>query len=170
MYQSNTRTQVKMKKLEEEFGLPPIESFGDEPIEEDKPKTIAEYNEAIALSDKINSALREVQGMEAHDSEMDAIAQDAQEAFKQLMSLGYNMTDMAAGPVFSNAASMLDIALKAKNSKADKKLKQIDLMLKKLNHDTRAAKAKEKTDEDEPIEARALDRNEILKLLNGNSD
>jgi len=105
------------RKLEEEFNLPHLDDLDNE-IQEVVPDTqqqIAEVQEALTISDKINGALAEVRGMEAHDSEMDDIASQAVESYEQLMSLGMNMTDMAAGPVFSNAAAMLKIALEAKD-------------------------------------------------------
>ena len=81
------------------------------------------------------------------------------------MSLGMNMTDMAAGPVFNNAANMLKIALEAKDSKTTRKLKQIDLMLKKARLDQQGAKA-----EDSQSNITAMDRNELLKMLNPRED
>jgi hypothetical protein len=151
------------KRLEEEFNLTPLEDLQDTkppPVETSK-QQITTLEDALSLSEKINGALAEVRGMEAHDSEMDDIASQAVESYEQLMSLGMNMTDMAAGPVFANAANMLKIALEAKDSKTTRKLKQIDLMLKKANLDAKIAK------EDGATEATAtmLDRNELLKML-----
>jgi hypothetical protein len=154
------------RKLEEEFNLPHLDDLDNE-IQEVVPDTqqqIAEVQEALTISDKINGALAEVRGMEAHDTEMDDIASQAVESYEQLMSLGMNMTDMAAGPVFSNAAAMLKIALEAKDSKTTRKLKQIDLMLKKANLDERVKK--NQPEELEDIQSRPLDRNELLKILN----
>lgn len=151
------------KRLEEEFNLTPLEDLQDTsppPVETSK-QQITTLEDALSLSEKINSALAEVRGMEAHDSEMDDIASQAVDSYEQLMSLGMNMTDMAAGPVFANAANMLKIALEAKDSKTTRKLKQIDLMLKKANLDAKIAK------DDGATEATAtmLDRNELLKML-----
>ena len=154
------------RKLEEEFNLPHLDDLDNE-IQEVVPDTqqqIAEVQEALTISDKRNGALAEVRGMEAHDTEMDDIASQAVESYEQLMSLGMNMTDMAAGPVFSNAAAMLKIALEAKDSKTTRKLKQIDLMLKKANLDERVKK--NQPEELEDIQSRPLDRNELLKILN----
>ena len=108
------------KKLEEEFNLPPLEeAIEQETVTEEKPieETVTEIQtieDAISISEKINNALQEVKGMDVHDSEMDKIAEQAVESYEQLMSLGMNMTDMAAGSVFNNAANMLKIALEAK--------------------------------------------------------
>lgn len=157
------------RKLEEEFNLPPLPSefdIEDTDVEVDTQQQIAEVQQALTISDKINGALAEVRGMESHDREMDDIAAQAIESYEQLMSLGMNMTDMAAGPVFSNAAQMLKIALEAKDSKTTRKLKQIDLMLKKANLDERVKKNQPVEEDATDTTARPLDRNELLKILN----
>jgi len=158
------------RKLEEEFGLPHLDEMEiidtDNTVEEFLPTT-KDVEQAIDISDKINNALAEVRGMEVHDSEMDEIASEAMESYKQLMSLGMNMTDMAAGPVFGNAQQMLKVALDAKDSKVNRKLKQIDLMLKKANLDARLAKeAKANGEIEEEVTNKTFDRNELLKILN----
>ena len=154
------------RKLEEEFNLPHMEDLADDATTEEVTHHVQTVEEALSVSEKINNALAEVRGMEVHDSEMDDIAVQAVESYEQLMSLGMNMTDMAAGPVFSNAAAMLKIALEAKDSKVSRKLKQIDLMIKKANLDARTAKS------DDSVEATAtmLDRNELLKMLGNKKD
>ena len=152
------------KKLEEEFNLPPIEEAIEAEKQEEETVNIQTVEDAISVSEKINNALQEVRGMEHHDKEMDTIAQQAVESYEQLMSLGMNMTDMAAGSVFNNAANMLKIALEAKDSKVSRKLKQVDLMLKKANLDQRV-KAK---GGDADFSATALSRNDLLKILGEN--
>lgn len=154
------------RKLEEEFNLPHLDDEANT-ADSDQSYDLAELQtveDAITISEKINSALAEVRGMEVHDSEMDTIALQAVESYEQLMSLGMNMTDMAAGPVFSNAAAMLKIALEAKDSKVTRKLKQIDLMIKKAGLD---AREKKHHPEEEITTAKVMDRNELLKMLKG---
>ena len=158
------------KKLEEEFNLAPMEEdtmLPQDDTSDDPHHEIQTVEDALTVSEKINNALAEVRGMEVHDTEMDDIAVQAVESYEQLMSLGMNMTDMAAGPVFSNAAAMLKIALEAKDSKTTRKLKQIDRRLKKANLDARTA-----AKEDSATEATAtlLDRNDLLKLMANKSD
>lgn len=155
------------RKLEEEFGLPPLEEAlaTESAAENDYVTDIVEVENAITVSEKINNALAEVKGMEAHDGEMDEIAIQAMDSYRDLMSLGMNMTDMAAGPVFANAANMLKIALEAKDSKVSRKLKQIDLMLKKARLDQQTAK---KDADVEDVAATVFDRNELLKLIGQN--
>lgn len=159
------------RKLEEEFNLPPLEEALDFSASVDNTEqqltTIDEVKEALSISEKIDNALAEVRGMEVHDSEMDNIALEAMNSYQQLMSLGMNMSDMAAGQVFNNAANMLKIALEAKDSKVQRKLKQIDLMLKKARVDQTAKKLGDS--EAEEISSNTFDRNELLKML-GKSD
>lgn len=164
------------KKLEELFDLPEMDQY-DEPQEEhdeqaqeqpesvDPEKQLAEIQNALDISTKINLALKDVQGMENHDGEMDAIADKALDAYQQLMNLGHNVGDMAAGQIFSNAASMLETALKARDSKVSRKLKQIDLMLKKANLDHRIAKEEGKDQDDDAQDAKVYDRNELIKMF-----
>jgi hypothetical protein len=150
------------KKLEEEFNLPPLDaalSAAQSTQTENPIATIQTVEDAITISEKINMALSEVRGMEAHDSEMDDIARQAIDSYTQLMALGMNMTDMAAGPVFANAANMLKIALEAKDSKVSRKLKQVDLMLKKARLDKANGVMSEEA-------GSQFDRNELLKLIN----
>lgn len=151
------------KRLEEEFNLPPLEeALADFTKPEETKAEIQTIEDAISISEKINSALSEVRGMDGHDKEMDDIAQQAIDSYQQLMSLGMNMSDMAAGSVFNNAAQMLKIALEAKDSKVSRKLKQVDLMLKKARLDQQIGK----NEPAEEVQASVLDRNELLKLIN----
>ena len=151
------------RKLEEEFNLPHMDDMNSESSDPETIKAdIQTVEDALTNSEKINSALKEVRGMEEHDDEMDDIARQAIESYEQLMSLGMNMTDMAAGPVFNNAANMLKIALEAKDSKVSKKLKQVDMMLKKARIDQ--LEKKQGTSEDAGT-AKTFDRNELLRII-----
>lgn len=164
------------RNLEDAFNLPPVSRDTEhddvghhEERDLDAHEQIAQINQALSISDKINGALAEVRGMEAHDREMDDIAAQAMDSYQQLMDLGMNVQDMAAGTVFNNAAQMLKIALEAKDSKTARKLKQIDLMLKKATLDLRERKerrAEENNEDANEITASVLDRNELLKILN----
>ncbi len=158
------------KKLEEEFDLPSMfdtDSQQETHCDSEDNTDITTIEQALSISEKINGALAEVRGMESHDSEMDEIAQQAVDSYEQLMMLGMNMTDMAAGQVFNNAANMLKIALEAKDSKVNRKLKQIDLMLKKARLDQQ----EKKNDPDvQEVQATMFDRNELLKMISGKAE
>lgn len=98
-------------------------------------EVIEEANEirsALTTAEKIDYALPTVTDLETHDREMDDIAKKAMDTFGDLINLGSNVADMNAGKIYEVANQMLTTALNAKNSKADKKLKLIELQLKKL--------------------------------------
>jgi hypothetical protein len=154
------------KRLEDEFNLPHLNEMNPiDDIADEQTINLVEVDHAISISEKINNALTQVQGMDSHDFEMDDIAQKALSSYQQLMDLGMNMTDMAAGPVFANAANMLKIALEAKDAKVTRKLKQIDLMLKKVRTDQ---KDSQKDSNSEDVHAITFDRNELLKIISQN--
>ena len=156
------------KKLEEEFNLPPIEevtSTDIEPTIEETQEVIEEVQGALSISEKINLAFKEVKGLESHEVEMNDIAKKAIDSYEQLMNLGMNVSDMAAGKVFAEASNMLKIALDASDAKTKAKLQQIDLMLKKARID----KFDNKGTETEAVQATVFDRNDLLKIIKGES-
>ena len=151
------------KKLEEEFNLPPIEEVTakPEPTIVETETEIEETQNALGVSEKINLAFKEIKGLEDHEVEMNDIAKKAIDSYEQLMQLGMNVSDMAAGKVFAEASNMLKIALDASDAKTKSKLQQIDLMLKKARID----KFDNKGGESESVQATVFDRNDLLKLI-----
>ena len=90
----------------------------------------------IAEFDKISSALPAVKGLgEMADTELNDIAERALTAYEDLMDLGMNVEQRYSGRVFEVAGGMLKTGLDAKVAKLDKKLKMIDLQLKKEKMD-----------------------------------
>ena len=153
------------KKLEEEFNLPPIEEVTEKetlPTVEESKEVIEEVQGALSVSEKINLAFKEIKGLEEHEVEMNDIAKKAIESYEELMNLGMNVSDMAAGKVFAEASNMLKIALDASDAKTKSKLQQIDLMLQKARID----KFDNKGSDAESVQATVFDRNELLKIIN----
>ena len=156
------------KKLEEEFNLPPIEEVTKtEPTIVETEAEIEETQNALSVSEKINAAFKEIKGLEDHEGEMNDIAKMAVESYEQLMQLGMNVSDMAAGKVFAEASNMLKIALDASDDKTKAKLQQIDLMLKKARIDKISDKGAGET---EGVSATVFDRNDLLKIIKGEND
>ena len=154
------------KKLEEEFNLPPIEEVTEQvPSVQESKQEIEEVQDALTVSEKINAAFKEIKGLEDHEIEMNDIAKEAINSYKQLMDLGLNVSDMAAGKVFAEASNMLKIALDASDAKTKAKLQQIDLMLKKARID----KFSDKGNNEEAVQATVFDRNDLLKIIKGGS-
>jgi len=158
------------KKLEELFDVETSEDVVDrmlaaEPAEP-KPLTVTEIETAMGKVDKIDAALPSVSDLESSDREMDEIAQLAQDTFKDLMDLGMNVEARFSGEIFGNAARMLDTALNAKAHKVNKKLRMVDLQLKKASLDARLAKEQQSNgDISTDGEGVVLDRNTLLQQI-----
>jgi hypothetical protein len=131
------------KKLEELLNLPDSQEIvQDAKAQEKKTKkqtAIVEQSEtfdAMAEFDKIAAALPAVKGLgEMADKELNDIAQRALDAYEDLMDLGMNVEARYSGRVFEVAGGMLKTSLDAKVAKMDKKLKMIELQLKKEKMD-----------------------------------
>jgi hypothetical protein len=151
------------RKLEELFDLPPNEGTGELPLTTEETKTfIAEIDGTI---DKIDAALPGVRDMSASDNEMDDLAKRATDSFDELMNLGMNVDSRFAAEIFSVAGAMLGHALTAKTAKLNKKLKIIDLQLKKARLDQTQADSSGAAPQQG--QGHVLDRNEILEKLLG---
>jgi copper chaperone CopZ len=154
------------KRLEEEFNLPPIEEVTEkaEVVEQEVvelPATKQEVDDALDIADRINEALPQVKGLTNADVELDDIASKALESYEELMRLGMNVQDVHAGRIFDNAANMLKVALDSKSTKIDKKLKMVDLQLKrqKLDQDLDPDQANNPNQQ-------IFNRNDLLKFIN----
>jgi hypothetical protein len=128
-------------------------------IEENK-ILIEEIDDAI---DKIDAALPMVRGLDATEEEMDELAKLAKEKFNDLMDLGMNMEARFSGTVFQTAGVLLGHAITAKQAKLDKKLRMIDLQLKKQKLD----KQYQDSGSQSPVEgeSKIMDRNSLLAAI-----
>ena len=139
------------KKLEELLNLPESQEI----VEEEKAKSKTEQEKAekksksidqqkstmrdIAEFDKIAAALPKVEGLgEMGDQELDDVGQRAITAYEDLMDLGMNVESRYSARIFEVAGNMLKTTLDAKVAKMDKKLKMVDLQLKKQKQDQKA--------------------------------
>ncbi len=153
------------KKLEEMFGFPPAEDAAESAPTETK-DNIPALSDSLAQLDKIELALPAVRGLESSDGEMDELAAKATKEFDNLMDLGMNVDSRYASEIFNVASQMLGHAITAKNAKINKKLKIIELQLKKAKLDIDTG-----SDDNLPTaQGHVLDRNELLsRLLNKSS-
>jgi hypothetical protein len=69
------------------------------------------------------------------DKELNEVANKAMTAYDDLMDLGMNVESRYSGRVFEVAGTMLKTSLDAKVAKLDKKLKMVELQLKKEKMD-----------------------------------
>ena len=152
-----------MKKLEELFNLPTDVLLDEVAPDPEKVSDIVSVD-TLSSVEKIESALPMVRGLEASDSEMDDLAELAKESYKDLMDLGMNVEARWSSEIFSTASSMLGHAITAKTAKVNKKLKMIDLQLKKAKLD------QSNMDQLPTAEGTILDRNELLERLTKGTD
>jgi len=154
------------KKLEELFGFDNLEATT--PAEDSAPQNIEETRTALAAIDttidKIDAALPAVRGLDASDVEMDELAAKATATFDDLMDLGMNIDSRYASEIFAVAGAMLGHALTAKTAKMNKKLKMIDLQMKKLKLDQERGEDPEV----ETAHGQVLSRNDLLERLISN--
>ena len=159
------------KKLEELFNLEekgkpmPEVDISVPPPEKDHSEVRSLY-ESYAEVERITQTLPQITELDSlGDNELDALATKAEEAYDNLMDLGMNVEVRYSGRIFEVAGTMLGHAITAKSNKIEKKLKAIDLQLKKY-----------KIDKDTPegggdvINGQGFvitDRNELLKKLSG---
>ena len=166
------------KKLEDILNLPNVKKAFDEVDKKDKekrakqingvqknvdPQTAKNLEKTYAEFDKIAASLPQVKGLgDLSDLELDKLAIEAEESYKTLMDLGMNVDSRYSGRIFEVASTMLRNAIDAKGSKIDKKLKMVELQLKKLKIDKTGG------DGPEPVESEGIiisDRNELMKKL-----
>lgn len=160
------------KKLEDLLGLPESKKLIEEA--EAKEKEQKAYNVStqektfreMAEFDKIAAALPAVKGLgDVSDSELNEIAKKAMDAYEDLMDLGMNVESRYSGRVFETAGGMLKTSLDAKVAKMDKKLKMIELQLKKEKQDKDS-----KPDGGDMVNGEGYvvtDRNSLLEKLKG---
>lgn len=152
------------KKLEELFELA---SSDDNDLTIPLPEVTEEVTEnALSTLDKIEAALPQVKGLEAADTEMDELAAMATSSYKDLMDLGMQVESRFSSEIFNSASSMLGHAITAKTAKINKKLKMLDLQMKKAQLDAKNAARNEEIEATPLGEGQSLDRNELLKMFN----
>jgi hypothetical protein len=133
------------KKLEEILNLPESKKIvKDEEKKAVKAELAQPFLRDISEFDKIAAALPMVKGLgDIADGELDALAQKATDAYDDIMDLGMNVEARYSARMFEVAASMLKNAIDAKSAKLDKKLKMVELQLKKQKLDQDANTADE---------------------------
>jgi hypothetical protein len=163
------------QKLEELFNLPPSDSTTPEEAKSSIEENRAIIQEVDLAIDKIDAALPYVNDLDISDKELDDLSDLAKEKFQDLIDLGMNVEARFSGHILATAGTLLGHAITAKQAKLDKKLRMVDLQLKKARLDAQIAKDSNKSDGDKIVDAEdgravVLDRNELLKQILGKSD
>lgn len=151
------------KKLEDLFNIETTDPLLD-------PKSVPVETVEIDLQDKleqfdkISAALPKVKGLgDMSDAELDALAFKAEKAYDDLMDLGMNVEARYGARMFEVAGQMMNAAINAKSSKIDKKLKMVELQLKKLAIDKKHGEKDNETVDGEGYII--TDRNSLLEKL-----
>ena len=169
------------KKLEDILNLPNVKEAFKEVDKKEKNRKIQQTNgnpstknldpqtqknlqKSYAEFDKVAAALPQVKGLgELSDLELDKLAVEAEESYKNLMDLGMNVDSRYSGRIFEVASTMLRNAIDAKGSKIDKKLKMVELQLKKMKIDKTGNDDVGTVEESDGFVI--SDRNELMKKL-----
>lgn len=154
------------KKLEELFNLDEKKELEKKQEQTVAHQEVKNLDESFGAVQDITKSLPEITELDNLDEkELDSLANKAEQAYDDLMDLGMNVEVRYSGRIFEVASSMLKNAIDAKSTKIDKKLKAVDMQLKKLkiDRDTRP-----ETDEMINGEGYVIsDRNDLLKKLSG---
>lgn len=153
------------KKLEELFNLDSanlVEPIEEVPTHEQVQDMERSYKEIEEITRTLPS-IKELDNLD--EAALDSLAKKAEQAYDDLMDLGMNVEVRYASRIFEVASSMMGNAITAKTNKIEKKLKAVDLQLKKLKMDNDAG-----NDPNDVINGQGYvitDRNELLKKLSG---
>jgi CRISPR/Cas system-associated endonuclease/helicase Cas3 len=160
------------KKLEDLLNMPDAKEIIEQAEEQEQEQTKHEIEREQAFRDieefdKINAALPAVKGLgEMADKELNEVADKAMQAYEDLFDLGMNVESRYSGRVFEVAGTMLKTSLDAKVAKLDKKLKMVEMQLKKekLDNDNSKGDASGIINGEGYV---VTDRNSLLERLKG---
>lgn len=149
------------KKLETLFNL---DDESEKKPEVPSHKKVRDVESSYNAINEITQSLPQIAELNnLDDAELDDLASKAEQAYDDLMDLGMNVEVRYSGRIFEVASSMMKNAIDAKTAKIDKKLKAIDLQLKKYKIDRDA-----QDESDGALQGQGFiitDRNDLLKKL-----
>lgn len=165
------------KRLENLFDLAPMTNEDEQEIEQTPPESFVVQNKVTEAKNTlalITEALPAVRELEKIDAELDELAAKAMEQFTELTDLGMQVDSRFAAEIFSVASSMMGHALSAKTAKASRKMKTIEMQMKKIRLEHDMAKKVDIPRPGAPLpgapvemgEGQVLSRNELMAMLN----
>lgn len=159
------------RKLEELFNLPEPDQEQIQQAEQDIEESRQALENANTIIDRIDQALPQVADLDSADNELDELSNLAKDKFEDLMNLGMNVEARYSGTILQTAGILLGHAITAKQAKIDKKLRMVDLQLKKMRLDQNSQKDASNGTSAIPGQATVIDRNELLnRILNAGKD
>lgn len=157
------------RKLEDLINIPPIAEMQAAIKQTDELSVaIDQSGVEFTLNEKLEAALPIVADIMAHDAEMDEISKKAIDSYNELCDMADNTPAMYSGKIYEVAANMLRTAMDAREAKLQKKLRIVEMQLKKLRID----KVKDESGDgsNSPNNSNTFDRNELLELLRSKKD
>lgn len=152
------------KKLEELFNLDEKTKSPDKKPDIRAASEVSDLDKQFEEVTAITKTLPDIQELNNLDEvELDNLATKAEQAYDDLMDLGMNVEVRYSGRIFEVAGTMLGHAITAKSNKIEKKLKAVDLQLKKYKIDK-----DNNEDPNDIVNGQGYvitDRNELLKRL-----
>jgi hypothetical protein len=154
------------KKLEEIFNLDQAEpkKTSVQKSNPDEIKSLDASYQAVEAVVRDLPAIKELDSLD--EKQLDTLAIKAEQAYDDLMDLGMNVEVRYSSRIFEVASSMMKNAIDAKSAKIDRKLKAVDLQLKKYKID------KDNNEDPNVLNGDGYvitDRNELLKKLSQKS-
>jgi hypothetical protein len=156
------------KKLEEIFNLDQAGATAKiTPAIKAEPEQIKSLDDSYQAVESMTRDLPMIKELDNLDEkELDTLASKAEQAYDDLMDLGMNVEVRYSSRIFEVASSMMKNAIDAKSAKIDRKLKAVDLQLKKYKID------KDNNEDPNVLNGDGYvitDRNELLKKLSQKS-
>jgi len=156
----DSKTEERQEEIQQEVSEQSESESGES--SESNPQSIIK---ALSTAEKIDRALPQVSGLDAEDVDMDTYSQEAMKSYKDLMDLGMNVEVRHSGKLFEVASSMLKNAVEAKNAKLEKKLRMVELQLKKQRIDQMSGNDSNSGDIVEGEGYIVGERNQLLKQI-----
>jgi hypothetical protein len=150
-------------KIDDTLGLPRLSEILKQTNNAQLLEAASDLPQAISNIEKLEIAVSTVEdNLVDHDQEMDELTKIALEDYRKLMDLGFNTEARIAGSIFEPAVGILRLAMDAKNSKIDKKLR-----LMRLQIDQQRLKQSQTQEDFSNVEEGIViaDRNRILEAI-----
>lgn len=166
---ANEKTIGETEDPKNETGQEAVQQEGSEQSESESGESSKSNSQsiikALSTAEKIDRALPQVTGLDSEDVDMDTYSQEAMKSYKDLMDLGMNVEVRHSGKLFEVASSMLKNAVDAKNAKLEKKLRMVELQLKKQRIDQMSGNDTNSADIVEGEGYIVGERNQLLKQI-----
>ena len=147
-----------MGKIEDTFNIPSLSEIEEMRREMENMDDNHEIQNITQNPFQVMEDANQVIDLTQHNAEMDEIANQCLKDYTDIIELGKDLDARNIGSVLQTASSIMDIALKARMSKVDAKLRAIALT-------TQKNKNQPKKDDTIPVDGVIMDRNALLAEL-----